>query len=143
MPMTMTIKERVSFLSKAHVAVLGVARDGDGGPVLMPVWYRCEAGGQITILTERNSRKARLIRGAGRFSLCVQQDQLPYQYVTVEGPVTQIRDSVTVAERRMLAHRYLGTERGDRYIESTAAATPDIIAIQMLPERWIAVDQGK
>ncbi len=143
MPTTMTIKERVSFLCKAHVAVLGVASDGDEGPVLMPVWYRYEAGGEITILTERNSRKARLIRGAGRFSLCLQQDQVPYQYVTAEGPVTQIRDSVTVEERRMLAHRYLGTEQGHRYIESTAAATPDIIAIQMRPERWIAVDQGK
>ncbi len=143
MPTAMTINERVSFLAKAHVAVLGVASAGDCGPVMMPVWYRYEPGGEITILTERNSRKTRLIRGAGRFSLCAQQDQPPYQYVTVEGPVTRIQDSVTVEERRTLARRYLGTEEGDRYIASTAAATPDIIAIQMLPERWLAVDQGK
>jgi hypothetical protein len=28
-------------------------------------------------------------------------------------------------------------------LESTTAITPDIIAIYMLPERWVAVDQGK
>jgi PPOX class probable F420-dependent enzyme len=141
--MTMTIGERSSFLAQAHVGVLGVA-DADGrGPLLTPVWYHYEPGSVVIILIERGSRKARLIRRAGRYSLCVQQDQPPYRYVTVEGPVVRIQESVTADDRRALARRYLGPAQGDRYVESTAAATPDIIAVHMRPDRWLAVDQGK
>lgn len=143
MSRTMTIQEGATFLAQAHVGVLGVTGEGGCGPLMAPIWYHYEPGGEVTILTERNSRKARLIRRAGRFSLCAQQDQPPYKYVTVEGPVTGIRESVTMNERRTLARRYLGLEEGDLYVESTAAVTPDIIAIHMLPERWLAVDQGK
>ena len=90
MSTTMTPGEGASFLAQAHVGVLGVA-DADGrGPLLTPIWYHYQPGGEVTILTERDSRKARLIRRAGRFSLCAQQDQPPYMYVTVEGPVIGI-----------------------------------------------------
>jgi nitroimidazol reductase NimA-like FMN-containing flavoprotein (pyridoxamine 5'-phosphate oxidase superfamily) len=139
----MTVPERSSFLAEAHVAVLGVAGAAGHGPLLTPIWYPYEPGGQITVLIDRNSRKARLIRQAGRFSLCAQQDRPPYRYVTVEGPVTEIQESVTADDRRALARRYLGPAGGDLYVESTAAATPDIIAVHMLPQRWLAVDQGK
>jgi nitroimidazol reductase NimA-like FMN-containing flavoprotein (pyridoxamine 5'-phosphate oxidase superfamily) len=143
MSTTMPIGEGASFLAQAHVAVLGVA-DADGrGPLLTPIWYHYQPGGEITILTERDSRKARLIRRAGRFSLCAQQDQPPYVYVTVEGPIIGISESVTMDERRTLARRYLGPEQGDRYVESTAAVTSDIIAFHMRPERWLTVDQGR
>lgn len=50
---------------------------------------------------------------------------------------------MTLEERRSLARRYLGAAGGDAYVESTAAVTPDIIALQMLPEHWLAVDQGQ
>lgn len=143
MSTAMTVQESRSFLAQARVAVLGVAAAGGRGPLMAPVWYHYQPGSEITILTERGSRKAELIRRAGRFSLCAQQDQPPYKYVTVEGPVTRVQDPVTEDERRALARRYLGPEQGDHYVESTAAITPDIIAIHMLPERWVAVDQEK
>jgi len=76
-------------------------------------------------------------------SACVQTEQPPYLYVSVEGPVTKIEESVTLEDRRALARRYLGPAGGDRYVESTATVTPDIIAIQMLPRHWLAVDQGR
>lgn len=139
----MTIQERESFLAEAHVGVLGVAIDGGRGPLMVPIWYHYRPGGELTLLTERASRKATLIRGAGRISLCVQAAQPPYKYVSVEGPVTGIEESVTLDERRALARRYLGPEDGDGYVESTAAITPEIIAVRMMPRHWLAVDQGK
>jgi PPOX class probable F420-dependent enzyme len=139
----MSPDEGASFLAEPHVAVLGVAGADGRGPLLVPVWYHYRPGGEVIILTERDSRKARLVRRAGRFSLCAQQDQPPYRYVTVEGPVTSIAESVTLDERRALARRYLGPGEGDRYVESTAAVTPQIIAIHMRPDRWLAVDQGR
>jgi hypothetical protein len=110
--------------------------------MMVPVWYHYQPGGELTILTERGSRKARLIREAGRISLCVQAAEPPYQYVTVEGPVTGIQESVTMQDRRALARRYLDAAAGDAYVDSTASVTPEIIAIRMRPSRWLAVDQG-
>jgi nitroimidazol reductase NimA-like FMN-containing flavoprotein (pyridoxamine 5'-phosphate oxidase superfamily) len=139
----MTIQERESFLAEARVGVLGVAAGSGRGPVLVPVWYHYRPGRELTVLTERGSRKAALIRAAGQISLCVQTEQPPYRYVSVEGPVTKIEESVTLEDRRALARRYLGPAGGGRYVESTATVTPDIIAIQMLPRHWLAVDQGR
>jgi PPOX class probable F420-dependent enzyme len=139
----MSIEEREAFLAQAWVGVVGVTGEDGRGPLMVPVWYHYERGGEIVLLTKRGSRKAKLIRRAGRFSLCAQSTQPPYRYVTVEGPVTGIRESVTAAERRALARRYLGPADGDAYVDSTAAATPEIIAIRMLPRHWLAVDQGQ
>lgn len=108
----------------------------------MPVWYHYRPGRELTVLTGRGSRKAALVRAAGQISLCVQAEQPPYRYVSVEGPVTKIEESVTLEDRRALARRYLGPDGGDRYVESTASATADIIAIHMPPRHWLAVDQG-
>src|SRR5262245_9349670 len=106
--MTMSIKDREAFLAETRVGVVAAVDDGGRGPLLVPVWYHYLPGGEVTLLTKRDSRKAKLIRRAGRFSLCVQSTQPPYKYVTVEGPVTGIQESVTAAERRALARRYLG-----------------------------------
>ena len=40
------------------------------------------------------------MRAAGRFTLCVQTESIPYCYVSVEGPITVIRDTVSPEERR-------------------------------------------
>jgi PPOX class probable F420-dependent enzyme len=143
MSLAMSIEEREAFLARAHVGVVSVADDDGRGPLTVPMWYGYEPGGTVTLLTPRGSRKTRLIRRAGRLSLCVQTAEAPYKYVTVEGPVTAIEESVTLEERRALAHRYLGPEPGDFYVESTADATDSMVRIRMRPERWLSVDQGK
>src|SRR5712691_1635777 len=66
----MTIQERESFLAEARVGVVGVAAGSGRGPVLVPVWYHYRPGRELTVLTERGSRKAALVRAAGQISLC-------------------------------------------------------------------------
>jgi hypothetical protein len=46
---------------------------------------------------------------------------------------------------RPLAHRYLGVDMGDRYIEQTrdASAQAENVLIRMRPERWLTVDYAK
>ena len=46
-------------------------------------------------------------------------------------------------DTRPMAHRYLGAEFGDRYIEATAGQTPDSVVVRMRPERWLSVDYSK
>jgi PPOX class probable F420-dependent enzyme len=140
--LTMTTDERQDFLAGLHVAVLGVDDPGHG-PLAVPVWYSYAPGGMVTVVTGGQSLKARLLRAAGRFSLCVQSETRPYRYVSVEGPITATDDAVSVDERRGLAHRYLGAEAGDLYIESTAEQTADSVAFRMTPERWRTSDYGK
>jgi PPOX class probable F420-dependent enzyme len=139
MPSSMNRSAREEFLAAVHVGVLSVATGDDRGPLSVPVWYIYQPGGTLNVSTGRSTRKAQAIMAAGRFSLCVQDEQPPYKYVTVEGPAA-IEDA-TDAERLELARRYLGTEGGDAFL----AATPSNgqVMIRMTPERWVSVDYSQ
>jgi PPOX class probable F420-dependent enzyme len=140
--LTMTKAEREEFLAGLHVAILSVDDPGRG-PLAVPVWYSYAPGGTVNVVTGGHSVKAGLLRAAGRFSLCVQNESMPYRYVSVEGPITTTDDAVSADERRALAHRYLGAEGGDLYVASTADQAADSVAFRMTPERWRTTDYGK
>src|SRR6185503_4692491 len=131
MALTMTKEEREAFLADIHVAVISVAEDGHG-PLVVPIWYSYEPGGEVRIITGRTSRKGKLLERAGRFSLCVLTETVPYKYVSVEGPIVAVEVADRERDRRPLARRYLGTEAGDSYVESTQ----DIVGmlVRMRPE---------
>jgi nitroimidazol reductase NimA-like FMN-containing flavoprotein (pyridoxamine 5'-phosphate oxidase superfamily) len=141
MTLTMTKDEREAFLADLHVAVISVADDGHG-PLVVPIWYAYDPGGEVRIITGRTSRKGELLERAGRFSLCVQTEALPYKYVSVEGPIVAIEVADLERDRRPLAHRYLGAELGDRYIANTRDAVGNML-FRMRPERWLTVDYAK
>ena len=109
------------------------------GPLTVPIWYTYQPGGTLNVSTGRGTRKAQAIMAAGRFSLCAQDEQPPYKYVTVEGPAA-IEDA-TDAERLELARRYLGTEGGDAFLAATPGGGQ--IMIRMTPERWASVDYSR
>ena len=117
----MTAAEREQFLAGVHVGVLSAAVGTAGGTLAVPVWYTYQPGGLLTVLTGRRSRKAAVIRAAGRFGVCAQDDSPPYRYVSVEGPVVSEED-LDPAERLTMARRYLGPAGGDRYV----TANPDL-----------------
>ena len=142
MTLTMSTAERDEFLAGLHVAVLSV-EDPGRGPLTVPVWYSYAPGGTVDVVTGGQSVKAQLLRAAGRFSLCVQSESVPYRYVSVEGPITALDETVSDEERRALAHRYLGPEGGDLYVAATAEQAASSIAFRMAPERWRTSDYGK
>jgi len=140
--LTMTVEERQAFLADLHVGLISVAVD-DQAPLTVPIWYHYDPGGPVSVIVSPSSLKARAIERAGRFSLCAQTEQVPYKYVTVDGPVTSPAAPVSADERRALAHRYLGPELGDLYVEATGGdAAPDVV-IRMTPERWRTTDYAK
>lgn len=137
----MTEAERQEFLAGLHVGVLGVER-ADGPPLVVPVWYAYDPGGDVHVLTSASSTKGRLAAAAGRASLCAQQEELPYKYVSVEGPVEIDRlDDDPRAAVEPMAIRYLGEELGRGYAQGSIA--DDEIRIRIRPERWFSVDYGK
>lgn len=138
----MTRDERDVFLSEMHVGVLSVQQDGRG-PLTVPVWYTYEPGGMVNVMTGEESKKGKLIDSSGRFSLCVQVETAPYKYVSVEGPVVERDKPVDRVERRAMAHRYLGEEIGDLYIQATEADAEGSVAFRMAPESWFTADFAK
>jgi nitroimidazol reductase NimA-like FMN-containing flavoprotein (pyridoxamine 5'-phosphate oxidase superfamily) len=138
----MTIAQRESFLAETHVGVLGVrdTRPGALEPLLVPLWYGYEPGGDVVVQTGRESLKAGLIREAGRFSLCVQDERAPYRYVSVAGPVVSVSDPADPVEREAMAHRYLPPDEAAAYLRSTKDQLTDDVTFRMRPERWRSAD---
>ena len=144
MSLKMTTNEREEFLAGLHVGMIGIAEPGRG-PLTVPIWYGYEPGGELWIVTERDSRKGKLLQQVERISLCAQTETPPYKYVSVEGPITSIETSDLEEHERPMAHRYLNAEFGDRYIEATggAEARGGNIVVKMRPERWLTTDYSK
>ncbi len=142
MALTMTGAEREEFLAGLHIGILSVDDPGRA-PLTVPVWYMYAPGGTVTVITGRQSVKAQRLRTAGRFSLCAQTETVPYRYVSVEGPITAIDDTVAADERRAMAARYLGAEGAELYLAATAEDAAESIAVRMAPARWRTVDYGK
>ncbi|GCD32738.1 pyridoxamine 5'-phosphate oxidase [Streptomyces chrestomyceticus JCM 4735] len=138
----MSRPDRERFLAEPRVGVLGVTdtRGGDRGPLIVPVWYSYEPGGEVVIETGRQTVKAQLLRAAGRFSLCAQDEGRPYRYVSVEGPVTAIDDPLDPALREALAHRYLDAEEARGYLAATSGQLTEDIAFRMRPQHWRSAD---
>ncbi|WP_380223116.1 pyridoxamine 5'-phosphate oxidase family protein [Kitasatospora misakiensis] len=145
----MSSTERERFLAGVHVGVLAVDGTGDGAgagagaggaPLAVPIWYAYHPGGLVTVLTGRDSVKTRRIRAAGRFTLCVQQEQPPCRYVSVAGPVVAIEDRIDPDERAALAHRYLPPATARSYLAATAEQLVADVAVRMRPERWLSGD---
>jgi PPOX class probable F420-dependent enzyme len=143
MTLAMNAAEREAFLAQAHVAILSVADGPDRAPLALPVWYLYQPGGEIAVITGRDSRKMALIRTAGRVSLVAQEPTEPYRYASVEGQVVSFEDPARPEDRRIMAERYLGVEIAGRYLESTRDVADTMVMIRVRPERWYTRDYGK
>jgi PPOX class probable F420-dependent enzyme len=133
--LTMSKNQREGFLEELHVGIVAMEREG-AAPLAAPVWYSYQPGGDVVFVFESTSEKLELVEATGKASLCVQSEMMPYKYVTVEGPVAvgEVDDNI----ERSLAHRYLGPEIGDIYLQSTADTVSRVV--RLTPTRWRTVD---
>ena len=136
---SMTQAEKQAFLADVHVGVLAL-NDGVRGPLMVPMWYDYEPGGELWFLTGPQTRKGRLIQVGTRVSLVAQTEDVPYQYVSVEGPVTSIAPADPELEGLPMAVRYLGPDKGKQYFDSMSEWG---VTVRVRPERWLAVDYSK
>jgi len=141
MSMSMSKAEREAFLAETRVAVISMAEEGRG-PLTIPVWYSYEPGGEIRFITGDTSKKALLLRRAGRMSLCVQTETPPYKYLSVEGPVTFGKPDFE-RDSKPMALRYLGEQMAEMYLASTADERLTSVLVSLKPERWLSVDYTK
>jgi hypothetical protein len=138
---SLSVRDRESFLAEPHIAALSVSDGPDRGPLTLPIWYQYAPGGEAWVLTEAGSRKAQLIQTAGRFTLMVERVLPTTRYVSVEGPVTRTVPG-TDALLQEIAARYLPPDKVLAYIEFAAAELDEQVAIYLRPERWLTADLG-
>ena len=130
--------ERQEFLAAKHVAVLSVAATDGRPPASVPIWYDYTPDGNIRINTGAGSRKARLIERAGAVTLVAQTEEPPYQYVVVEGTVTETTTPTPLEVREEIAIRYLGEEGGRAFVRSLGDAPSVLFTVR--PDRWLTAD---
>ena len=139
--MALTREQREQFLAEPHIAALAVDAGEGRAPLVLPIWYQYTPGGDIWIMTGRDSRKHELIRAAGRFSLLVERIEPTIRYVSVEGPVVDTRPG-TIEDLREMSARYLPAEKVDGYVEFASKNHGEQVIIRLRPERWVTSDLG-
>jgi nitroimidazol reductase NimA-like FMN-containing flavoprotein (pyridoxamine 5'-phosphate oxidase superfamily) len=144
MSLAMTKDEREKFLAALHVGVISM-EDPGRGPLTVPIWYMYEPGGELWVITDRDSRKGKLLKVGKRISLVAQTETAPYQYVSVEGPIVTVEPSHRDRDTLPMAQRYLGEELGRQYVAATSdeREARGSVVVRMRPERWLTVDYKK
>ncbi|GAA2981368.1 pyridoxamine 5'-phosphate oxidase family protein [Actinokineospora diospyrosa] len=137
--MPLTLEEREQFLLEPHIGSLAVTGEDGRAPLQVPIWYKYVPGGTLWITTKATSRKARLIRAAGRFSLLVERLQPTIRYVSVEGPVTaEVGNEDYLRE---MASRYVAPERLEAYIAYLKKEGEQTV-FRLKAEHWTSADLG-
>ncbi|CAM4009620.1 MULTISPECIES: pyridoxamine 5'-phosphate oxidase family protein [Tsukamurella] len=135
--MALTTSEKQQFLAQPHVAAFSVAEPGRG-PLTVPVWYAYEPGGKPWITISPQSRKMRAIESTGRFTLMVDTVTPRTMYVSVEGPISEIRAS-TEEEIHSMASRYLEGAELEGYLQFSQQLGEHATVV-LEPEHWLAAD---
>ena len=92
------------------------------------------------MITDEHSLKAQALAEVEFISLCAQNEQPPYQYVSVEGPFRI--EALADGEMLAMAQRYLGDEMGKSYAQG-AEQQPGNVVVRLTPQRWLTVDYAK
>jgi hypothetical protein len=137
----LTVEEREQFLAEPHIGALAVDGGPGRAPLAVPIWYQYAPGGELWILTGADSRKAQLIRAAGRFSVLVERVEPTVRYVSVEGPLTGTAPG-TRESLWEISSRYLPEDKVAGYVELAEAEHGEQVVLRMRPEHWLSADLG-
>ena len=134
----MSPDEAQAFLrDPVRPGILATVR-ADGRSHAAPIWFDVDDDGSILFNTGDDTVKGRNLRRSGRASLCVQDDQPPFSFITVEGPVTLIDDLDLVRTwAGRIGGRYMGDDRAEEY--GNRNGVPGELLVRLTPERVIAL----
>ena len=134
----MTGAEAQAFLrSPVRPGLLATVR-ADGRPHVAPVWFDVDDDGSIVFNTGADTVKGRNLVRDGRASLCVQDDQPPFSFVTVDGTVAIVDDLDEVgAWAARIGARYMGADRAEEYGERNGV--PGELLVRLVPTHVVAL----
>ena len=120
----------------ARPAVLATTRK-DGRPHVAPIWYVVDDDGTIVFTTGADTVKGRTLARTGRAALCVDDDQPPFAFVTIEGTV-MLSDDVDAVRHwaTVIGGRYMGADRADEYGERNGV--PGELVVRLTPAKVVS-----
>jgi PPOX class probable F420-dependent enzyme len=133
----MSSDEVQAFLrSPVRPGILATVR-ADGRSHAAPIWFDVDDDGSIVFNTGHDTVKGRNLRRSGRASLCVQDDQPPFSFVTVEGPVT-LHDDLDLVRTwaARIGGRYMGADRADEFGQRNGV--PGELLARLAPDHVVA-----
>ncbi len=131
----MSATEVRTFLTAlpAHTGKLATVR-ADGRPHVAPVWFVVDDDGALVFNTGSDTIKGRNLTRDRRAAMCIDDEQPPFSFVTVEGVVEIIDDLAQVRTwAARIGGRYMGSERAEEYGERNGV--PGELLIRLLPDR--------
>jgi PPOX class probable F420-dependent enzyme len=112
-----------AFLERSWPSLLGVVGtlDEDGGPHLVPVWYRYD-GERVYIWTLETRRWIKNLARDPRVAFSVQEDKPPYAAVSLRGQATMTtsQGEGVSEEIRRITRRYVEEPQVEGYIRQWA-----------------------
>ena len=119
----------------ARTAKLAVVR-ADGSPHVAPVWVDLD-GDDIVFLTGADTVKGKAVLRDPRVSLCWDDEQPPFRFVTVAGTVAISTDSADLLYwATRISGRYMGLERAEEY--GRRNAVPPEMVVRVKPTHIVA-----
>src|SRR6476469_2957995 len=129
---SLTLSDVQTLLDAPSAAVLTTIRK-DGSPLTSPVWYQW-TGDAFEIVIARDDVKLRHLEREPRCTLVIFEAVPPFRGVSVMAFATATRTDIT-EHRRAVARRYLGTQRGDRFVEQRAGKLGDLVTLVPAEQR--------
>lgn len=128
----MNDQERDRFLRDPVRPAVVATRRADGRPHAAPVWYELD-GDTIVFTTGADTVKGRNLARDPRVALCVQDDQPPFSFTTVEGTAELVHDRDQVHRwATRIGGRYMGTERAAEYGQRNAVPGELVVRVHVL-----------
>jgi PPOX class probable F420-dependent enzyme len=127
---------RAFLRSPVRPALLATTR-ADGRPHVVPVWYDIDEDETLVFTTNVESVKARNIRRDGQVALCVQDDQPPFDYVSITGTAEMTDDPDEVRRwATRLGGRYMGADRAEEF--GARNGVPGEVLVRVTPDHLVA-----
>lgn len=118
-----------------RTAKLAVVR-ADGSPHVAPVWVDLD-GDEIVFMTSAETIKGRAILRDPRVSLCWDDEQPPFSFVTVAGVAIVSTDTTELLHwGTRIGGRYMGADRADEY--GRRNAVPPEMVVRVRPTKITA-----
>jgi PPOX class probable F420-dependent enzyme len=111
----MTEQEWRAFLARGTFTGKLATVRRDGRPHVMPVWFVVDDEA-LVFMTGGETVKGRCLRRTGRAALCVDDQEPPFSFVTVSGPVsisTDLDEMLPFSIR--IAARYMGADQAEEF----------------------------
>jgi PPOX class probable F420-dependent enzyme len=110
----------------------------NGAPHVVPVWFVLD-GDDFIFTTGADTVKGRAIRRDGRVALCVDDEQLPFAFVSIEGVASTSEDvNEMLPWATAIGARYMGADRAEEF--GRRNAVPGEMLVRIRPERVVAID---